>query len=184
VQVHGGHGYIRETGVEQYARDARITMIYEGTNGIQALDLIGRKLPFEMGRYLRSFFHPVSNFIADNKEGPMQPMVEGLERAFGALQLATARIAEKGLKDPEEAGAAATDYLRLLGLVAMGFCFAKATKIAGQKLAEGTDEAAFYKAKIATATFFFDRILPQTASLFLAIKAGKASMMALDEAAF
>ncbi|MFT3965046.1 MAG: acyl-CoA dehydrogenase C-terminal domain-containing protein [Sphingobium sp.] len=184
VQVHGGHGYIRETGVEQYARDARITQIYEGTNGIQALDLIGRKLPFEMGRYLRSFFHPVSNFIADNKDGPLKPMVEGLEKAFGALQLATARIAEKGLKDPEEAGAAATDYLRLLGLVAMGYCFAKATRIAGQRLAEGTDEAAFYKAKIATATFFFDRILPQTASLFLAIKSGKASMMALDEAAF
>jgi alkylation response protein AidB-like acyl-CoA dehydrogenase len=185
VQVHGGHGYIRETGVEQYARDARITMIYEGTNGIQALDLIGRKLPFEMGRYLRSFFHPVSNFIAENKgEGPMLPMVEGLEKAFGALQLATARIAEKGMADPEEAGAAATDYLRLLGLVAMGYCFAKATKIAGTKLAGGTDEAAFYKAKITTATYFFDRILPQTASLFLAIKAGKRSMMALDETAF
>lgn len=185
VQVHGGHGYIRETGVEQYARDARITMIYEGTNGIQALDLIGRKLPFEMGRYLRSFFHPVSDFIAANKgEGPLQPMVEGLEKAFGALQLATAKIAEKGLKDPEEAGAAATDYLRLLGLVAMGYCFAKATKIAAGKLAAGTDETAFYKAKIATATFFFDRILPQTAALFLSIKAGKASMMALDDAAF
>ncbi|MET0366157.1 MAG: acyl-CoA dehydrogenase C-terminal domain-containing protein [Sphingobium sp.] len=184
VQVHGGHGYIRETGVEQYARDARITMIYEGTNGIQALDLIGRKLPFEMGRYLRSFFHPVSTFIAENKEGAMQPMVEGLEKAFGALQLATARIAEKGMADPEEAGAAATDYLRLLGVVAMAYCFAKSVKIASVKLAEGTDEAAFYKAKIATATFFFDRILPQSASLFLAIKAGKASMMALDEAAF
>lgn len=185
VQVYGGHGYIRETGVEQYARDARIAMIYEGTNGIQALDLVGRKLAVNMGQYLRSFFHPVAAFIEANKgHEPIGPMIEGLERAFGALQLATARIAEKGLADPEEAGAAATEYLRLMGLVALGYCFAKAAKVAGEKLAAGTDEADFYKAKIATATFYFDRILPQTAALFLQIKAGKASMMALEDAAF
>ncbi len=185
VQVYGGHGYIRESGVEQYARDARIAMIYEGTNGIQALDLVGRKLPVNMGQYLRSFFHPVADFIAAHKgAGEMAPMIEGLERAFGALQLATARIAEKGMADPEEAGAAATEYLRLMGLVALGYCFAKSAKIAGEKLAAGSEDAAFYKAKIATATFYFDRILPQTAALFLQIKAGKKSMMALDEAAF
>ncbi|OHT20329.1 acyl-CoA dehydrogenase C-terminal domain-containing protein [Edaphosphingomonas haloaromaticamans] len=185
VQTYGGHGYIRESGVEQYARDARITMIYEGTNGIQALDLVGRKLPANMGRLLRTFFHPVSAFIEENGgEGPLKRMVEGLQQAFGALQLSTAKIAEKGMKDPEEAAAAATDYLRLLGLVAMGYCFAKAAKIAAAKLAEGGDDAAFYQAKIATAAFFFDRILPQTSACFLAIKAGKKSMMGLDEAAF
>ncbi|MGE4429559.1 MAG: acyl-CoA dehydrogenase C-terminal domain-containing protein [Sphingobium sp.] len=185
VQCYGGHGYIRESGVEQYARDARISMIYEGTNGVQALDLVGRKLPAHMGRYLRSFFHPISAFIEDNGgEGPLQPMVVGLNQAFGALQLATGMIAERGLKDPEEAGAASADYLRLLGLVAMGYCFARAAKIAVARLAEGGEDAAFYDAKIKTATFFFDRLLPQATASFLAIKAGKKSMMALAEDAF
>jgi hypothetical protein len=185
VQVYGGHGYIAESGVEQYVRDARIAMIYEGTNGIQALDLVGRKLGAHMGRYLRSFFHPVSTFIEDNAENEaLAGIMPGLAQAFGALQLSTGTIAQKGLKDPEEAGAAATDYLRLLGLVAMGYCFAQAMKIAQAKVAAGDGEADFYKAKIATATFFFDRILPQATACFLAIKAGKQSMMALSEDAF
>ncbi|MBC2653533.1 acyl-CoA dehydrogenase C-terminal domain-containing protein [Novosphingobium aerophilum] len=185
IQCYGGHGYIRESGVEQYARDARITMIYEGTNGVQALDLVGRKLGANMGRYLRSFFHPVSQFIEENNvDGPMKPMVEGLARAFGALQLSTATIAQRGMKDPEEAGAASADYLRLLGLVAMGYCFAKSTKIAGLKLFFGAEDKAFYDAKIKTATYFFERILPQATASFLAIKAGKTSMMALADDAF
>jgi len=185
VQVYGGHGYIAESGVEQYVRDARIAMIYEGTNGIQALDLVGRKLGAHMGRYLRSFFHPVSSFIEDHAEDEaLAAIIPGLAQAFGALQLSTGTIAQKGLKDPEEAGAAATDYLRLLGLVAMGYCFAQSVKIANARLAEGTGEADFYKAKIATASFFFDRILPQSTACFLAIKSGKGSMMALSEDAF
>ena len=185
VQVYGGHGYIAESGVEQYVRDARIAMIYEGTNGIQALDLVGRKLGAHMGRYLRSFFHPVSNFLEDHAEDEsLAAIIPGLAQAFGALQLSTGTIAQKGLKDPEEAGAAATDYLRLLGLVAMGYTFARAIQIANAKLAEGGDEADFYKAKIATASFFFDRILPQATACFLAIKSGKGSMMALGEDAF
>ncbi len=185
VQVYGGHGYIRESGVEQYARDARIAMIYEGTNGIQALDLVGRKMGQNTGRLLRSFFHPVSDFIEASKgDGPMKPMIDGLEKALGALQLSTATIAQKGLKDPEEAGAAATEYLRLFGLVAMGYCFARATMISDMKLAFGTEEKEFYDAKIKTATFFFERILPQVSANFLAIKAGKKSMMALSEEQF
>ena len=186
VQVYGGHGYIAESGVEQYVRDARIAMIYEGTNGIQALDLVGRKLPAHMGRYLRSFFHPVSNFIEENggsADKGFSKMIEGLGQAFGALQLSTGLIAERGLKDPEEAGAAATDYLRLLGLVAMGYCFARSAQVAMARLAEGSDEG-FYRSKLATARFFFDRLLPQATTCFLAIKSGKAAMMALDEAAF
>lgn len=185
VQVYGGHGYISESGVEQYVRDARIAMIYEGTNGIQALDLVGRKLGAHMGRYLRPFFHPVSNFLEDHAEDQgLATIVPALAQAFGALQLSTGTIAQKGLRDPEEAGAAATDYLRLLGLVAMGYCFARAVKIAQAKLADGSQEADFYKAKIATANFFFDRILPQATACFLAIKSGKQSMMALGEDAF
>jgi len=185
VEVYGGHGYIHESGVEQYQRDARIAMIYEGTNGIQALDLVGRKMGAHMGRLLRSFFHPVSAFIEENKgEGPMQKMIEGLEKAFGALQLSTATIAEKGMKDPEEAGAAASDYLRLLGLVGMAYCFAKATKIAGLQLFFGTQDKAFYETKIKTATFFFEKILPQATTHFLAIKAGKGALMAFAEDEF
>jgi hypothetical protein len=185
VQVYGGHGYIAESGVEQYVRDARIAMIYEGTNGIQALDLVGRKLPAHTGRYLRSFFHPVASFIEENKEDEtFGKMIEGLEKAFGALQLSTATIAQKGMADPEEAAAAATDYTRLMGLVAMGYCFAKAALMAKTKLADGAEDAAFYKAKITTARFYFDRILPQATAAFLAIKSGKASMMELEAAAF
>jgi alkylation response protein AidB-like acyl-CoA dehydrogenase len=185
VQVYGGHGFIRDSGVEQYMRDARIAMLYEGTNGIQALDLVGRKLPADMGRKLRGLFHPISDFIETHAaDAGLMPFVAGLKRAFEALQGATAMIAERGLRDPEEAGAAATDYLRLMGLVAMAYVFARAVKVAQARLAEGTGDAAFYTAKIHTARFFFDRLLPQATAAFLAIKAGKASTMALDEAAF
>ena len=185
MQVFGGHGYIRDHGVEQLVRDARIAMIYEGTNGIQALDLVGRKLPAHAGRYLRSFFHPVSEFIETNKDhAEIGDHVKMLAKAFGALQLATATIAQKGMRDPEEAGAAASDYLRLFGYVALAFLWARAEKIAVAKLPHANGDAAFYKNKVATARFYFDRILPETAGLFAAIKSGKASMMALEDDAF
>ncbi|WP_267393005.1 MULTISPECIES: acyl-CoA dehydrogenase C-terminal domain-containing protein [unclassified Sphingomonas] len=191
VQIHGGHGYIRESGVEQFVRDARITQIYEGTNGIQALDLVGRKMPAHMGRQLRPFFHAVSNLIEEMTGDPhvmqdkaLGAFTGGLQQAFGALQLSTGMIAQKGMKDPEEAGAAATDYLRLMGLVGMGYCFLKAARIATTKLAGGDAEADFYRAKLATAGFFFDRVLPQATAAFLAIKAGKRSTMALPIEAF
>ncbi len=107
-----------------------------------------------------------------------------LERAFGALQLATAHIAQTGLRDPEEAAAAATDYLRLFGLVALGFIWARMAEVAHEKAPAANGDAGFYKGKIATAQFYMDRLLPQTAALYLGIKSGKASMMALEDAAF
>jgi alkylation response protein AidB-like acyl-CoA dehydrogenase len=180
-QVYGGHGYIRDHGVEQLVRDARICMIYEGANGIQALDLVGRKLPQHMGRLLRGFFHPVQAFIETNSA---DPLVLPLAKAFGILQQATAHIATVALKDPEEAGAAATDYLRLMGLVALGFMWARAAKLAAEKLPHADGEAGFYKAKLTTARFYMERILPQTGALWSSIRAGKASMMELEEAAF
>jgi alkylation response protein AidB-like acyl-CoA dehydrogenase len=186
LQTYGGHGFIVDHGMEQFVRDARIAMIYEGTNGVQALDLVGRKLPANMGRSLRAFFHPVAAFIEANASDPViGPLVQALGKAFGALQLATGFIAQKGLSDPEEAGAASTDFLRMLGLVSLGFMWAKMAKIAAEKLpaAQGED-AAFYRAKGVTAAFYFDRILPQVGSLLYAIKSGKGSMMALAEAAF
>ncbi len=181
LQVYGGHGYIRDHGMEQLVRDSRICMIYEGANGIQALDLVGRKMPAHMGRFLRQFFHPVQAFIEANAA---DPKVLPLAKSFAALQQATAHLAQVSLKDPEEAGAAATDYLRLMGLVALGFMWAKAAKVAEAKLPEANGDAGFYRAKLTTAQFFADRLLPQTGALWSSIKAGKASMMELEEAAF
>ena len=185
MQVYGGHGYIRDHGMEQYVRDARIAMIYEGTNGVQALDLVGRKLPAHMGRYLRSFFHPVLNYMdAKLDDENLGPLITPLSKAFGALQLATAHIAEKGLKDPEEAGAAATPYLRLFGLVALGYMWVRMAEVAYEKRVSNPDDAAFYDAKIVTARFFMEKILPDVAALWGSIKAGKGAMMELDEAMF
>ena len=185
VQVYGGHGYIRDHGMEQYVRDARIAMIYEGTNGIQALDLVGRKLPAHAGRNLRTFFHPVAAYIEAHKDDPrIGPLVQPLAKAFGALQLATAHIAQAGMRDPEEAGAAATEYLRLFGLVALGYMWARMAEVATAKAPSADGDAAFYQAKLTTAQFYMERILPQAGALYLGIKAGKKSMMALDEAAF
>ncbi len=181
IQVYGGHGYIRDHGMEQLMRDARITMIYEGANGIQALDLVGRKLPAHMGRLLRGFFHPVQAFIEANAS---DPLVLPLAKAFGALQQATAHIAQTSMRDPEEAGAAATEYLRLLGLVALAFMWARSAKVAREKLPAANGDAGFYQAKLTTAQFYMDRILPQAGALWSSIKSGKASMMALEEASF
>lgn len=185
IQTYGGHGYIRDHGMEQLARDARIAMIYEGTNGVQALDLVGRKMPANMGRSLRHFFHPVAAFIEANQNDKIiGKMVQGFARGFGALQLATGFIAEKSLQDPEEAGAAATDYLRLFGLVALGFMFMRAAKIAATKVTQPGPDQVFYKTKLATARFFVERILPQAGALLFTIKSGKASLMALDDDIF
>ena len=185
LQIYGGHGYIVANGMEQYVRDARIAMIYEGANGIQALDLVGRKLPANMGRSLRRFFHPVAEFIDANGADPrIGTLVQGYAKAFGALQLATAFIAQKSLSDPEEAGAAATDYLRLFGLVALGFMWVRMAKVASDKLPAAGEDTPFYQAKCTTATYFIERILPQAGGLLFAIRAGKGSMMALDAAAF
>jgi len=185
MQVMGGHGYIRDQGMEQYLRDARIAMIYEGTNGIQALDLVGRKLPAHTGRYLRRFFHPVQDFLdAAAKDAALAPLAAPLGKAFGALQLATGFIAEKGLKDPEEAGAAASPYLRLFGRVALGYMWARMAGVALRKQRDEGPDAAFYAAKIATARFYMEKLLPEVAALWGEIRTGKATLMALDEAAF
>jgi len=183
IQVYGGHGYIRDTGVEQYARDARIAQIYEGANGIQALDLVGRKLPAHMGRYLRRFFHPVQAWIDDNTTQPeLHPFVLPLAKAFGRLQIATGQIAQSGLKNPDEAAAASTDYLGLFGLVAFAYLWARMAKIGLDHQTD--DEADFYAAKVATAKFFMDKILPQTGALFSSIMAGSGSIIDFPEASF
>ncbi len=183
LQVFGGHGYIRESGMEQLVRDARIAQIYEGANGIQALDLVGRKLPMHTGRLLRRFFHPLAAFLEENQADPrMAEFVAPLAKAFGRLQRATAWIARQGLGDAEEAGAASSDYLRLFALVALGYMWARMVKVSVAKL-DG-EQPAFYRAKVATARFFMARLLPETSALFAAIMAGKNPVMALDAEAF
>ncbi len=186
IQIHGGHGYIWEYGVEQYARDARIAMIYEGTNGIQALDLVGRKMGQNYGRLLRRFFHPVAQLIEDQQANPdMQDFVFPLAKAFAKLQQATATIAMKGLKAPVEAGAASTDYLRHFSLVAVGYMWCLMALTALDKLKTGGDaDKDFYEAKLSTARFFMQRMLPEADSRFKMAMAGSDSLMELKEAAF
>ena len=183
MQVFGGHGYIRENGMEQLSRDARIAQLYEGTNGIQALDLVGRKLGTGTGRLLRRFFHPVQAFIEETQAEPrMAEFTLPLLKAFARLQQTTAWVAQQGLRDPEEAGAAASDYLRLFALVAIAYMWARMARIALDK--QDGNEAEFYRAKLATARFYMTRLLPQHTAHAAALMAGKAPLMALAAEAF
>lgn len=185
MQIYGGHGYIAEWGMEQYVRDARIAQIYEGTNGIQALDLVGRKMPQSFGRLLRRFFHPVQQFIEEHQANPdMQEFIFPLAKAFAKLQQTTAIIAQKGLKNPDEAGAASSDYLRQFALVALAYMWCLMVEAAQKKLASEEGDAAFYESKIITARFFMTRMLPESDARFKMIMAGAEPLMALDAATF
>ena len=190
LQVHGGYGYVREYGVEQLVRDARITQIYEGTNGIQALDLVGRKLPAHTGRALRRFFHPVEAFLAaEAGNAALAEFTAPLAKAFERLQRATLWLATESLKNPEQAGAAATDYLHLFGWTALAYLWARMAKVALDKSAAGDgklsrDEAAFYDAKVRTARFFFERLLPRSGAHFATLMSGSRTMMEFPDTAF
>ncbi len=183
VQILGGHGYIREHGIEQYVRDARICQIYEGTNGIQALDLVGRKLAAHMGRYLRPFFHTLAHYIESNAANPeLKTFLPLLAKAFGRLQKATGFIAQGGLKDPNLAAAAANDYLQLFSLVAQAYLWCRAGEVAKQ--GQGPMPGVFYEAKLMTAQYFFERLLPKSGALFAAIMAGGETLMNFPDEAF
>ncbi len=185
MQIYGGHGYITEWGMEQYVRDARIAQIYEGTNGIQALDLVGRKMPQNFGRLLRRFFHPVQEFINEHQSNTnMQEFIFPLAKSFMKLQQSTALIAQKGLKDPDEAGAASVDYLRQFALVAMAYMWCKMVLVAKEKLESGEGDKAFYESKLQTAEFFMTRMLPEGDAKFKMIMAGAKPLMQMDKSAF
>jgi alkylation response protein AidB-like acyl-CoA dehydrogenase len=184
VQTYGGHGYIRDHGIEQYVRDARISMLYEGTNGIQALDLVGRKLPQDGGRLLTRFLDPVMEFIeahADNEA--LGPFLPPLQQALEHMQEATGFIMENAMSNHDEIGAASVDYLRLFGLTALAFVWGRMVAIAAPK-AEEEGQGQFYRAKVQTAKFFMERLLPQTGALLTAIRSGSATMMEFEDAAF
>jgi alkylation response protein AidB-like acyl-CoA dehydrogenase len=179
--VFGGSGYISETGVEQHVRDARITQIYEGTNAIQALDLVGRKLPEGAGRLMRRFFHPATEFVATRADVPeLADFVGPLGDALGRLQRTVLWLGERMLADREEAGAAATDMLRLFHLVIGGYLWALMAEAA---LGDGVPEAR-RETKLAVGRFYMQRVLPETAALAREITAGKRTLMALPAESF
>ena len=183
-QMFGGHGYIAEHGMEQFVRDSRIAMIYEGANGIQALDLVGRKLPRDGGRAVMAFFAEVAAFAKDHgADEAMKPFVAPLSAALGHLQQATMWLMQNAMAKPDNAGAGATDYMKLFGLVVFGYMWAKMAKVAQDKIAAG-DTSAYFKTKQVTGRFFMERMLPETAVHLARIQTGSATTMELPAEAF
>jgi hypothetical protein len=185
-QIYGGHGYVREWGMEQFVRDARIAQIYEGANGIQALDLVGRKLALNGGRAVQAFFKEVGAFCEEHRAvEAMAPYTKALKKGLNDLQGATMWLMQHAMAKPDNAGAASTDYMHLFGLVALGYMSARSAKVAQDKLAARADgDAAFLEAKLVTARFFMDRLMPETAAHLARIASGSDSMMSLNEEAF
>jgi hypothetical protein len=182
-QVFGGHGYIAEHGMEQFVRDARIAMIYEGANGIQALDLVGRKLPKDGGRALQAFFGEVLAYIKERDADPaMAAYTVPLAKAVSELREATMWFVQHGMANPENAGAGASDYMQLFGLVALGYMWCLIAEAAKAKASNGAD--ARMAQRLATGRFFMDRVLPASAMHLARIKAGAESTMALPLEAF
>ncbi|MGY4304295.1 acyl-CoA dehydrogenase [Bradyrhizobium sp. USDA 4369] len=183
-QMYGGHGYIAEWGMEQFVRDARIAMIYEGANGIQALDLVGRKLPRDGGRAVMAFFNEVGSFAKEQGgNDAMKPFVAPLSTALGHLQQATTWLMQNAMTKPDNAGAAATDYMHLFALVTFGYMWAKMAKVAQDKIAAG-DSSTYLTTKLVTGRFFMERILPETAAHLARLQAGCATVMELPAEAF
>ena len=179
-QVYGGHGYIAEWGMEQYVRDARIAMIYEGTNGVQAMDLVGRKLAQNGGRAVQALFRIVGEEVAAAKGDAATADFAGrLERANGELQAATMWFMANGMKDPDNVGAGAYSYMHLLGLVAVGLMWLRMAVAAAHLKQAGEGDPAFLDAKLVTARFFAERILPDAGALRRKIEGGAEAIMAL-----
>ncbi|MCZ6895924.1 MAG: acyl-CoA dehydrogenase C-terminal domain-containing protein [Gammaproteobacteria bacterium] len=184
-QCFGGHGYIREWGMEQFVRDARIAMIYEGTNGIQALDLVGRKLARNGGRALRTYTKQLGDFINEHQDDEvLGPMVAGLSVALEDLQGATTWFMKNAMTKPDNAGAGSVPYLHLMGLVAFGhmWCWMAKASVAG--LASGEGDSAFYENKLTTARYFFSHMLPETSVHRARVEAGADNIMSLAAEAF
>jgi alkylation response protein AidB-like acyl-CoA dehydrogenase len=197
-QIHGGHGYIREWGMEQFVRDARIAQIYEGTNGIQALDLVGRKLGANGGRAIQAFLRllaeetaqpasPSSDGEGDQRNGGggvVAQVAEALQEATADLQTATMWLMQNGLANANHAGAAAYPYMTLTGIVCLGLMWLRMAKASSAALANGAEDKAFHEAKLVTARFFAQRMMPETGSLRRQIEAGSDTLMALPAEAF
>ena len=185
-QMYGGHGYIAEHGMEQFVRDARIAMIYEGANGVQAMDLVGRKLGRDGGRAIMAFFNEVGAFVKENEgDEALKPLLAPLAASLGHLQQATMWFMNNALAKPDNAGAGAHDYMHLLGLVCLGYMWAKMAKVAQDKLKAGANGATErMNAKLVTARFFMERSLPETAAHLARITSGSDATMALSAEQF
>ncbi len=185
MQVYGGHGYIREWGMEQLVRDCRIAQIYEGTNGIQALDLLGRKVLGSQGKLLRGFTKLVHQLCQAQAEHPQLKgqvaQLAALNAQWGEL---TQQVGLAAMKNADEVGAASVDYLMFSGYVTLAYFWLRIALVAREKLDAGSGEAAFYEAKLATADFYFSRLLPRTAAHAAAIQAGAAGLMSLSAEQF
>ncbi|WP_164114393.1 acyl-CoA dehydrogenase C-terminal domain-containing protein [Sphingorhabdus sp. Alg239-R122] len=184
-QVYGGHGYISEWGMEQYVRDARIAMIYEGTNGVQAMDLVGRKLAQNGGRAVQLFFKIIDEECADAKGNEkLAAFAEHLEKASGQLKAATMWFMQNGMQNPNNVGAGAHAYMHIMGIVALGLMWLRMAKVAADALDAGTGNAAFYETKLVTARYFAERIMPEAGALRRKIEAGSEATMALEPEMF
>ncbi|MGY2047414.1 acyl-CoA dehydrogenase C-terminal domain-containing protein [Methylobacterium sp. JK268] len=184
-QMFGGHGYIEEWGMSQFVRDARIAQIYEGANGIQAMDLVGRKLPRDGGRAMMRFLQEVETFCKENgADETLKTFTGPLAKSVGDLQKATMWLMQNAMARPDNAGAAATDYMHLLGLVAMGYMWGRIAKAASARKAEGNGDAARMEAKLATGRFYMERLLPETGTRLARISAGADTVMAVPAEMF
>ncbi|WP_443971548.1 acyl-CoA dehydrogenase C-terminal domain-containing protein [Sphingobium sp. CR28] len=184
-QVFGGHGYIDEWGMGQYVRDARIAMIYEGTNGVQAMDLIGRKLPANGGRAVQAFFKMVGEDVVAGKADPATAAIaEALEKANQQLQAATMWLMQNAMTNPNNAGAAAYAYMHIMGIVAVGLMWLRMARAAQAQLSAGGGNTAFLETKLVTARYFAERIMPEAGALRRKIEGGADAIMALPPEAF
>jgi alkylation response protein AidB-like acyl-CoA dehydrogenase len=178
-QVYGGHGYIAEWGMEQYVRDARIAMIYEGTNGVQAMDLVGRKLPSKGGAAIQAFLAMVQQEAAAAQGGPQAREAASLGASLAELQAATIWLMQNGFQNPNHAGAGAVPYMHLMGIVALGLMWLRMAVAAQAQLDAGEGDRAFLEAKLTTARFWFDRVAPRASGLRREIEGGADALMAL-----
>jgi alkylation response protein AidB-like acyl-CoA dehydrogenase len=184
-QMFGGHGYVEEWGMSQFVRDARIAMIYEGANGIQAMDLVGRKLGKDGGRAIMAFFHEVGTFCQENaNDESLKEFVAPLQHGLGHLQQATMWFMQNAMAKPDNAGAGATDYMHLFGTVAMGYMWAKMAKAAHARKATGDAAAEKMDAKLLTGRFFMERMMPETGMRLARISSGADVTMAMPVEAF
>jgi alkylation response protein AidB-like acyl-CoA dehydrogenase len=184
VQVHGGSGFTEHFPVSQYLRDCRIALIYEGTNGVQALDLVGRKLAAKGGRGVMTFFQEIDQFVGENDgDAELKPFIDALAATKGQLQDGTMWLMQNGLQNPDNAGAASTDYMHLFGLTGLAYMWALMVKAANAKIAEGSTDP-FFTTKVATARYFIERVLPDAGAHLAKLKTGSATLMALPAEAF
>ncbi|UWQ03809.1 acyl-CoA dehydrogenase C-terminal domain-containing protein [Aliiroseovarius crassostreae] len=180
-QIYGGHGYIEEHGMSQFTRDARITQIYEGANGVQALDLVGRKLAAGGGKPIMGFFDMIKSYCKEHGDDEaMAEFIAPLKEASKHLQSSAMYFMQSGMKNPNDALAGSYDFMHLFGHVCLGFMWARSARAALDALASGTSDATFYETKLTTARYYMSRRLPATAMHLARIESGSATVMGLD----